>query len=149
MWGGEEKRKKKASCFPGKRCNSHFVQTRRIKLVIPGGGFPSCFLFSEGCVTITSSGTTGTTRELRSGAQRGSGRDPPCLSTRCPGSLSTAPHCRFREPADPTPARQTVTPETTGKRPLTVRQGGLVSEKFKKDFRNNQKGWRNSTIKPG
>lgn len=68
--GGKEK-KKKGSCFPGKRCNSHSVWRLRIKLVIPGRGFSSCFLFSQGCVTIPSPGLWRATR-----AQRGSGCDP-------------------------------------------------------------------------
>lgn len=89
----------------------------RIKLVIPGGGFPSCFLFSKGYIIITSSGMTRASGEFRGGVQRGSGCNLPSLSTRCPGSRSATRHCRFWKPEDPTPARQMVTPETTGKCP--------------------------------
>lgn len=36
--GGKEKKKKKGSCFPRKRCNSHSVWRLSLKLVIPGEG---------------------------------------------------------------------------------------------------------------
>lgn len=134
------RKKKKGSCFPGKRCNSHSVWRLRIKLVIPGRGFSSCFLFSQGCATIPSPGLWRATR-----AQRGSGCDP-CAFPAQPRSPRPLALLLLRARGHNS---SSATPRATGKHPLTAQHGGPASEKFGKDVGNNQRGWRKGTIKPG
>lgn len=103
------------------------MQRLTLQLVIPGGGFPSCFLFSKGCATRNDWDHWRT--------MHGSCHNPPYAIP--PAALQPQHHSaplflRARGPNDSS--------SDPGKCSLTARQGSLVPEKCRKDFRNREDG---------